>query len=337
LEQAFGLFSVNSIKIKYTGGAFVNWEIGLVLNDNPKTLKFRLPRFPTTLADFFVLIGQLGVEVLQALAPLDATRTLPGRNSDSICAPAMPCHCAPVAIKCPDGQNWRDRRQMLQLSELAASSSHHRRRLSTNASFTPGSGWDDSSNVTRTIKLGRSSHPFTPVQPADKLIYARPPSFIALNASNITLDTSSPIMGPVLRKLNTARNCRLRDASLDVQGCCDRRICAYAPLQINGSMRLQVTKEMASIKMEAKISLTAPGNGLPTIDKSLRGRVQVNYGAAGNLCDLVPGLKDFVVGSIGGGETQMCFGSKCLTITFPEVKGISLISLLPCDSLPLRG
>lgn len=338
LDQAFGLFSVNSIKIKYTGGAFVNWEIGLVLNDNPKTLKFRLPRFPTTLPDFFVLIGQLGVEVLQSLAPLDATRTLPGRASDSICAPAMPCHCAPIEIQCPDGQKWRDRRQMFQLSELAASGGHHR-RLSTNATFTPGSGWDDSSNSngTRTMALGRSSHPFTPVQPGDELIYARPPSFIALNASNITLDTSSPIMGAVLRKLSTERNCRLLEASLVAQGCCDRRLCAYAPLRINASMRLQVTEEMASVEMEAKITLTAPGNGLRSIDKSLRGRVQVDYGSASNLCDLVPGLKDFVVGSMGGGSSQICMGQKCLTINFPEVKGISLISLLPCSSLPLSG
>ena len=143
LDKAFGLLRVNELRMEYSGGAFVNYDMELTLNDKLRSLRFRLPRLPTTRADFFVLIAQLGVEILQSLAPLDATLSLPTAESAPICSPTLPCNCD---------------------CQLGCS----RRRLHTNASAINASAANEGANGTvvgsgnQGTQLGAAYRPVSP-------------------------------------------------------------------------------------------------------------------------------------------------------------------------------
>jgi len=326
LDTAFGLFEVTSILMFRTGGPFVTYEIGLTINDEPKTLKFKLIRMPTNIADFFGLIGQLGVELLSSLAPLDKTIETPNREGSQICAPPMPCMCGPE-LYC-GGRRARERRQ------LAAEEGGTNTEANVNAHHADEEDDDDDDEL-EDFKQMLLDQPYTAPQPHEEISYE------AIEGLNRTLATTPfenqffghPNEAAMRRELGFCRPWKLR---LRLNGCCGtQRFCINSRLKLSGSLRLKITSDTAYLYVTARMLLQGPGGGLSSIDKSITGMLKVDYGSATSLCDLVPGLKDTVIGSIGGGDTEICAFGKCLTINLPSTNGIRLYNLLPCNLLSI--
>lgn len=308
LNAAFGTVSADALRMKYSGGAFVECEIDIVLVDQPRTLAFKLIRIPTSRLDLFTLIGQLGAEILPLLSPLEGTVSLPQRDSDSICGPAIPCLCGPEL-----GCSSRLRRVSEELRKIANGT--------------------DSTLV-----------PYVPVALTNRLRFDGVPL-----AMNLSVDMAPQRREHRARMLD---RCPLSDVYLKLTGCCGDRICARPKLRVTGSVGIKIRGEIAYVVAEGSLKLEAPGQGLSPIDKSFQAETAFLSNiinslsssidstatallSASSLCDVVPGLRDTVIGGIGGGSTEACALGKCITINFPRTDGIKLYDILPCQRMIL--
>ena len=62
------------------------------------------------------------------------------------------------------------------------------------------------------------------------------------------------------------------------------------------------------------------------------------YAEAKNVCDIVPGLNAFCLGSIGGGQTTFSLDVLGVTLSLTlhfNVVDVCLVDLLPCNLIPL--
>ena len=258
-------------------------------------VRFWLLRLPTTVLDLFVMVGQLGTTLLEAVAPLDYTLALGNAEGRQICAPTMPCLCKPRS-RCVS-------KRRLEVLSLNATSGHS--APSATSSFAAAS-------------LASSA---------------------ALSADNNGSVALFKAMSDSARAVSDHRRLFTcgwgKRRTFSLTGCCDRRICARSKLGVSGSVRLQVTESTASVELDARVRLQGPGEGLRSIDRTMSARLSVGYGAATSLCDLVPGLKNLAVGSIGGGSTQVCAWGLCINVNLPKTPDIKLYDVLPCDRLVL--
>jgi len=308
LDAAF-ILTAASVKVSYTGGAFVDYEISLQLGDRETMLRFRLVRLPTSLLDLFSLIGQLGVELLQAVAPMDYTLTVGEISSDPICAGFLPCLCGP-RLQCV-----QDRRRSLSSAV----------RNVTEASLGDTSG--------RVHVDSRLSWPVLPTVATSWPLAKESPTRSA------TRNTSTP--GKPTRANGSRDRRRLlfcgwgKSLRLQFTQCCGDKLCANSPVRVQTNFRLQVTTLVATVTASARLILLGPGQGLKTFDETLSTTLSVGYGSATSLCDLVPGLRSFNVGSMPGGSVQLCALGYCININLPQWNGIALHQVLPCDRLRL--
>jgi len=176
--------------------------------------------------------------------------------------------------------------------------------------------------------------PYTAPQPGEELTFTPHPRNVTLDTTPFELETEGwPSVAAHRRELG---GCRFRNKQLEMTGCCGtRRFCITSRVKVSGSLRLKITAETAYVFVTGRIQLQGPGGGLSSIDKTLMGSLKVDYGSATSLCDLVPGLKDKVIGSIGGGSTEICALGKCRTFDLPSTNGIKLYHVLPCDRLAI--
>jgi len=116
--------------------------------------------------------------------------------------------------------------------------------------------------------------------------------------------------------------------------------CFTSPLTFGAEFEIKLTDKKAILMASAWIKLQTfilsfdlkfpSGGGKYTIE--------VNYGGATSLCDLIPGFRSQPIERPGGGQKCISFtflskkyGPYCVSI--PNLFPISLSSLLPCDSM----
>ena len=102
-------------------------------------------------------------------------------------------------------------------------------------------------------------------------------------------------------------------------------------MRVESSLRLELTGEYVRILASVRLRLDGPGFGLSSIDYSFSSAVQVAYGSAASMCDLVPGLSSYSIGQISGG----CFSVLGYSLCFGKSPGIRLQDILPCEWLAL--
>ena len=121
-------------------------------------------------------------------------------------------------------------------------------------------------------------------------------------------------------------------------GCCGYQTCADARFSLSGSVRLQITSQIAALEGSLRVQLIGPGMGLASIDETWGGRFEIAYAKANNICDLVPKLSTYCIGNIGGGSTKfelswLGFDYE-LTVNF-DWATVCLTDILPCGMIPL--
>ena len=218
--------------------------------------------------------------------------------------------------------------------------------------FSNGIGSGDSTSEAMVVTQYR------PVMPGDELMYEPPSSIEYGDMSELALDTdfdndandadddAGDDLGDEFKD-NAVDNAtyplshsrRQLGCGVSATDCCSKRLCARSPLPVSGSLRLQVTSSSIMVNMKARIQLSSPGNGLASIDQTLSSTLAVSYGERTSLCDLIPGLKDKLIGSVGGGSTKLCVTvlrkKRCKTFNFPSSGGIRLYNILPCNRLSI--
>ena len=155
------------------------------------------------------------------------------------------------------------------------------------------------------------------------------------------------VLPPLSRKQEEAIRRRLAGCSklrpyeyrMRMLSCCGERRCVTPKLSLGGSLRLTITDTVAAIEGSMRLQLMGPGMGLPSIDETKTGRLEIAYAEAKTICDFIPGLKTYCLpGSIGGGSATFDLGfmgiTYSLTISF-DVAKVCLVDILPCSRIPV--
>jgi len=332
-------FRLTDLDIQYNGGALVYYNLKFIVAGEERQLQFPLLRFVggafgvTAAADFALLIVQLGLPLLQQMAPFEVRVNVPETLSQDFCTPPSPCWCGPN-LYCPD------RRRLEEGSEASDEAVH------------PALFEGDEAGLREYLKRSASGYRRYAPSPDNRSLYLEaslpkgyryPPitasgvkRYRPLNASlRVELDEHG-------RQLRHNRFCFLPTAELN--GCCGDQLCIQRRLKVTGYMEFRMTKETMDIKAWAQAKFDTPGFGLRSIDKTFTKVLSLNLANARTLCDLFPDeeFKELDMGDLGGGflevKVESSIWSKFVTVlkvAMSIVKEVNLKDLIPCERLTL--
>jgi len=423
VKTVLNFLVVTTLGLRYDGALNdVYYRIGFTLNGVPKVLEFLDQNSGVLVTPFDLLsvVGQLGKEVLMALAPLDLRIDLPTLTADPICTPPFPC-LTDLEVYCP-----LDRRRNLRALEAVGGGAarnasldayesdrrHDSRSITVSYLDAYGqtatapieggtaattSSWQEEvpeaqsreqleteeavadeeeedlgealaksleAQLNAAVQSDLKAKGLTARGDAIKIVqmvgapsrlvpYTPIKNGLVANAS-VTARASAPhlldampparVKLPPLTKEQEKRlrrrlsNCDVLQYRLRLTDTCGTQLCITPRMSVGGYVRLQITEQVAAIEGSMRLQITGPGMGLPSIDETIGGRVEIAYAEAKNVCDIVPGLNDFCLGRIGGGETTFSLDvlgvTLSLTLNF-NVVDVCLVDLLPCNLIPL--
>eukprot|EP00322_Chrysochromulina_rotalis_P013295 CAMPEP_0115837522 /NCGR_PEP_ID=MMETSP0287-20121206/5263_1 /TAXON_ID=412157 /ORGANISM="Chrysochromulina rotalis, Strain UIO044" /LENGTH=1712 /DNA_ID=CAMNT_0003291033 /DNA_START=37 /DNA_END=5176 /DNA_ORIENTATION=+ len=355
INDALSLFYVSRFRIvNPENTVLVTYEFDVTIVGQPKTLKFKLPRLPTSIADLVELISFLASEIASSIAPFEMDVAFGDPNWDAqICLPEIcwydyECDCGHLHLPHHHDPHIHipgfGRR-----AEDESSSPHnhapHAKKRKLRGRIPEIDGPGDGSDMVEDVEgswwqpypggehyalamnasLG-DAHPH--ITGIDVKTYQEQIHVLLEDHVAAAHDDSPQMRRRALQAPGDRR--QLCDCSF--KGC--SQLCATSPLIISMSGKLIVGTTSASMTMSVRVQISAgdlPGEW-PSIDQTWSTSISMNFASPSrNLCDLVPPIRDFIeTAKVGGGNICECLFDICLCIDLPELK---LSDFLSCDLL----